>query len=315
MKSRIKDTTKSHFEGSTKSSSHKGENTMKPAAKTDVYAVITDRIIAQLEAGTVPWRKTWSAKSQMPKNLISGKTYRGVNVFLLGCQNYESPFWLTYKQASDKGGKVRKGEKGSPCVFWSLVDIKDTETGDPKKLPFLRHYTVFNSSQIEGLEEIQTPADTEENSIPQEIIDNMQNAPTIKHGFTKACYVPSLDEVRMPDPSKFEGTPEYFSTLFHEVTHSTLHSSRCNRKQTGVIQYGDENYAREELVAEMGAAFLCAETGISAPVIENQASYIASWLKALNNDKKLIVNAAGAAQKAVDYILNRTFSEPAPEAI
>ena len=305
---------RAHSEGSTNSSSHKGD-TMKPAAKTDVYAVITDRIIAQLEAGTVPWRKTWTAKAQMPKNLISGKTYRGINIFLLGCQNYESPFWLTYKQAIDKGGKVRKGEKGSPCVFWSLVDVQDKETDTTKKLPFLRYYTVFNSSQIEGLGEIQTPAETEENSIPQEIIDNMQNAPVIKHGFTKACYIPSLDEVRMPDPSKFVGMPEYFSVAFHELTHSTLHATRCNRKQTGTIQHGDENYAREELVAEMGAAFLCAETGISAPVIENQASYIASWLKALNNDKKLIVNAAGAAQRAVDYILNRTFNESAPEAI
>lgn len=288
---------------------------MKPT-KTDVYAIITDRIISQLEAGTVPWRKPWTAKSQMPLNMISGKRYRGINIFLLGCQNYESPFWLTFKQASDKGGNVRKGEKGSPCVFWSLVDIKDSETGDSKKLPILRHYTVFNSSQIEGLEEFQAPTATdEENSIPQEVIDNMQNAPIIRHGFTKACYIPSCDEVHMPDQSKFMGTAEYFSTLYHEICHATLHPSRCNRKQTGVVQHGDENYAREELVAEMGAAFLCGITGISAPVIENQSSYIASWLKVFKGDTKLVVNAAGAAQKAVDYILNRNFTEPAPEAI
>ena len=300
-----------------KSNEHKLEDTMKPA-KADVYQIITDRIISQLEAGTVPWRKPWTAKSQMPLNMISGKRYRGVNVFLLGCQNYESPFWLTFKQASDKGGKVRRGEKGSPCVFWSLVDVQDRETGDAKKLPILRHYTLFNSSQIEGLEDVQTPAATdEESSLPQEVIDNMPHPPAIKHGFTKACYIPALDEIRMPDPSKFTGTAEYFSTLFHEATHATLHPSRCNRKLTGAVNFGDDNEARakEELVAEMGAAFLCAETGISAPVIENQASYIASWLKALNNDKKLIVTAAGAAQKAVDYILNRTFGEPAPEAI
>ena len=119
----------------------------------------------------------------------------------------------------------------------------------------------------------------------------------------------------MPDPSKFTGTAEYFSTLYHEATHATLHPSRCNRKQTGTVQHGDENYAREELVAEMGAAFLCGITGISAPVIENQSSYIASWLKVFKGDTKLVVTAAGAAQKAVDYILNRTFSDPAPEAI
>lgn len=305
---------RAHFEGSTNSNSHKGDN-MK-TAKADVYQIITDRIISQLEAGTVPWRKPWTAKSQMPLNMISGKRYRGVNVFLLGCQNYESPFWLTYKQASDKGGKVKRGEKGSPCVFWSLVDIQDKETGDSKKLPILRHYTVFNSSQVEGLEEIQTPTATdEENSIPQEVIDNMQNPPAIKFGFTKACYIPSTDEIHMPDPSKFTGTAEYFSTLYHEATHATLHPSRCNRKQTGTVQHGDENYAREELVAEMGAAFLCGITGISAPVIENQSSYIASWLKVFKGDTKLVVTAAGAAQKAVDYILNRTFSDPAPEAI
>ena len=313
MKSRIKDTTKSHSEGSTKSCSHRGD-AMKPS-KADVYAIITDRIMAQLEAGTVPWRKPWTAKAQMPKNLISGKTYRGINIFLLGCQNYESPFWLTFKQASDKGGKVRKGEKGSPCVFWSLVDVQDRETGDMKKLPFLRYYTVFNSSQIEGLEEVQTPEVTEEDSIPQEVIDNMQNRPEIRHGFTKACYIPSSDEIHMPDASKFTGTPEYYSTLFHEITHSTLHATRCNRRLTGIVQFGDEEYSKEELVAEMGAAFLCGETGISTPVIENQASYIASWLKALKGDKKLIVNAAGAAQKAVDYILNRTFSEPSEATI
>jgi antirestriction protein ArdC len=149
----------------------------------------------------------------------------------------------------------------------------------------------------------------------QEVIDNMQNRPAIKHGFTKACYIPDVDEVHMPDPSKFDGTPEYFSTLFHELTHSTLHATRCNRKLTGAVQFGNEEYSREELVAEMGAAFLCGETGISAPVIENQASYIASWLKALNNDRKLIVNAAGTAQKAVDYILNRNFNAPAEAAI
>jgi antirestriction protein ArdC len=289
----------------------------KSTEKVDIYQMVTDRIIAKLEQGVVPWEKPWNAKVGMPKNLITGKEYQGMNLVLLGSQNYDNPYWLSYKQATEKGGSIRKGEKGSIIVYWSYLDKTtgkpaNLESDSPQKtkskdiVPILRYYTVFNANQCDNIKTPEQPqVITSHNPIKEaaDIIAAMKNAPDIKHGFTKACYNRGTDIVSMPAETAFKTPEHYYSTLFHEVVHSTGHETRLDRKFG--TQFGDQDYAKEELVAEMGAAFLCAKTGIDNTAIrENEASYIQSWLKALQDDRKLVVVAAGHAQKAVNLITN-----------
>lgn len=282
-----------------------------------VYDVINSRIMELLQQGTVPWRKTWNsvAGSNQPKNLINKKEYRGVNVLMLGCQEYSSPYWLTFKQATEKGGHVRKGEKSTPVVFWKWVDLRDADDADTEdsrggKVPLLRYYSVFNLDQVEGIPAPPAPETITNPFTPidmaEKIIASMPYKPEIKHGGNKACYSPILDYVKLPLPEAFESPEEYYSTAFHELTHATGHGSRVGRK--GILEpsfFGSHEYSKEELVAEMGAAFLCGHAGIEQKVLENSAAYIAGWLKALKNDKTLLIHAASQAQKASDYILNR----------
>lgn len=299
------------------------KKTTTKATKTgkSVYEIVTDRIVAKLEQGEIPWLKPWSARKRAPRNLVTGKTYRGMNVFLLACQGYDSPYWLTFKQVEAKGGNVKKGEKGTPVIFWHFPSnnglITEDATDAEKKdyAPFLRYYTVFNVAQCEGIEE---PADVdaiENDNDPIEeaeaIVAAYLDRPEVKHGFNRACYIPSLDEINMPALSKFRGPEEYYSTLFHELAHSTGHEKRIGRHHsTEARVFGDEAYSKEELTAEMTAAFLCAEAGIEK-TIDNAAAYIQSWLKALQNDKKMLIVAAGAAQKAADYIMGTKAAEEA----
>lgn len=278
---------------------------------TKAYDVITDRVIEKLEAGTVPWTKPWHGSAGMPKNLVSKKQYRGINVFLLHCLGYESPYFLTYKQATKLGGHVRKGEKGCPVVFWKWL-IKSDEDGTEHRLPLLRYYTVFNVCQCDGIE---APAldvpEREHNPIEaaEQITNQMQNRPEVRHGHTGASYSPSEDLVRMPRPEVFDAGERYHATLFHELTHSTGHASRLDRNlDTALAPFGSPDYSREELVAEMGAAFLCGESGILDTNIEQSAAYIDGWLRKLKNDRKLVVTAAAQAQKAADFILGHSFT-------
>lgn len=276
------------------------------------YDIITERIVAQLEAGTVPWRKPWNGTAGMPKNLKSGKDYRGINVFLLHSLGYESPYFLTFKQAKDRGGHVSKGEKGCPVVFWKLLDVDEAgETITTRRVPMLRYYTVFNAAQCEGINAptIDVPERKHEPvQAAQATVEAMPHPPGIVHGYTGAAYSPRTDIVRMPKPGRFESSEAYYKTLFHELTHSTGHSSRLDRNvDLKLAAFGSPDYSREELVAEMGAAFLCGDAGILDAQIEQSAAYIAGWLKALRNDRKLVVTAAAQAQKATDFILNRTF--------
>ena len=275
------------------------------------YDIITERIIAQLEAGTVPWCKPWHGQAGMPKNLISNKQYRGINVFLLHCLGYESPYFLTFKQAKARGGHVCKGERGCPVVFWKWLDVADRESKEPQRVPLLRYYTVFNVAQTEGIEA--PPVDVPERKhTPIEaaecIANSMQSAPEIRHGHNGACYSPLEDVVRMPRPEVFDNGERYYSTLFHELTHSTGHRSRLDRKlDSELAAFGSPDYSREELVAEMGAAFLCGEADILDTSIDQSAAYIDGWLSKLRNDRKLVVTAAAQAQKAADYVLGRKF--------
>jgi antirestriction protein ArdC len=282
-----------------------------------VYDLITARVVSLLEAGVAPWRKPWGGARLWPRNLVSGHHYRGINVFLLACSGYSSPFWLTYKQAQAMGGHVRKGEKASPIVFWTKLQKADRETGETIELPLLRYYSGFNVAQCEGLPENRIPTLGPVSERPfspigecERVVNGMPSAPTIRHGFDHACYVPSLDEVRLPNRGQFDSPESYYTTAFHELGHSTGHASRLNRKGIAdVAAFGGDTYSREELVAEMTAAFLSGHCGIENATIENSASYLAGWLKVLREDSRLVVTAAAQAQKAADFILGKTWGD------
>ncbi|MGO8697870.1 MAG: ArdC family protein [Limisphaerales bacterium] len=276
------------------------------------YERITAVIIALLEQGTVPWHKPWKASSGWPRNLVSNKPYRGINVLLLHCMAYESPCWLTCRQANLLGGTVRKGEKACPVVFWKRLTVEEKDSTEERTIPLLRFYHVFNVAQCEGLKNGHpTPNGTETlASKPEEIVANMPQRPAIKDGFTKAFYSLREDYVGMPTRERFTRTEEYHGTLFHELVHATGHESRLNRSTlTEQAGFGSDPYCREELIAEIGAAFLCGEAEIGERTIDNSAAYVAEWLKRMKDDKKLIVQAAAQAQRAADFVLGRTFEE------
>jgi antirestriction protein ArdC len=300
--------------GQSKKSDAYGKPIRRKVTMCKVYDVINSRIMELLEQGTVPWRKTWNAASNQPKNLASKKDYRGINVFLLASMPYSSPYWMTYKQVSDKGGHVIKGSKSCPIIFWKWFDKKDAGGDDADtvsvngKIPMLRYYNVFNLEQVEGIEP--PPATEVINTftpieMAEQIIAGMPLRPDIHHGGNKACYSPSLDFVKLPVPEAFQSPEEYYSTAFHELSHATGHAKRVGRKGvTETSYFGSHEYSKEELVAEMGAAFLCGHAGIEQRTIENSAAYIQGWLKALKNDKKMLIMAAAQGQRASDFILN-----------
>ena len=279
---------------------------------TDVYQIITERIVAQLEAGTVPWRKPWSPGSQ-PQNLISRKAYRGVNVFLLGCQTYASPYWLTFRQAQELKGHVLKGQRATPVVFWKILEKDDAKTGEAAKVPLLRYYSVFNAQQCELPDGTVPPTEVVTHPVDpiaecESVVEAMPKRPEIQHGGDAAFYRPTADTVTMPHRNRFSWSAEYYSTLFHELAHATGHPSRLNRPGiTEQAAFGTQTYSKEELVAEMSAAFLCGHCRIEQTTLTNSAAYIAGWLKKLQDDRRLVVHAAAAAQKAADFILNRKF--------
>jgi len=274
----------------------------------NVYEIITEKIIERLESGDIPWHKPWTG-DDWPKNLISKKEYRGINVFLLGCQKYSNPYWVTYKQAKQVGGNVKKGEKSSIIVFWKQIKVKDPV--DPEKLiPMLRYYRVFNIEQCEGIDLKKIPVsevnhDFQSIDACEKTINDMQNKPNIEHGENKAYYRPSTDIVNMPKKENFVNEEFYYSVLFHEIGHSTGHKSRLDRKNFETGCFGSETYTKEELVAEMTAAFMCGCHKIENKTLDNSAAYIKSWLRKLKNDPKMVVLAAAQAQKAADYILNK----------
>jgi len=283
-----------------------------------VYDVITERILEKLEAGVVPWHKPWkTAGGESPKNLVSQREYHGINVFMLACQDYASPYWLTFKQAKALGGSVRKGEHGTPVVFWKRLERKDEEeSADEKKerSPFMLLYsTVFNLEQTDGVKvpkgRIEEVDDEEAEAVSpieacEAIVKAMPQRPEIKHGGNRAYYRPTTDQVHLPERDSFESAEAYHSTQFHELVHATGHESRLARAGVvDAIMYGDTNYSREELVAEMGAAFLCGEVGIEQKTLDSSASYISGWLKALKNDRTLVVLAAAQASKAARFIM------------
>ncbi len=288
----------------------------------DVYERITARIVQQLECGTVPWRKPWrGGEAGQPRNLISGHRYRGINTFLLACVPHDSPYWLTFRQTKQLGGHVRKGEKSTPVVFWKWREREDPDSGRIEKFPLLRHYSVFNSEQCDlPPEKVPAISPVQENDFEpiaacERAVTEMPDPPTIHQGGGSAFYRPVSDTVQVPRPERFDEPGEYYSTVFHELTHSTGHRSRLARPGvTDEIRFSSRTYSKEELIAEMGAAFLCGHCGIENTVIGNSVAYIAGWLQKLRDDKRLVVHAAAAAQKAADHILGRPFDTVAGPA-
>lgn len=299
-------------------------------ASQKIYDMITERVINQIQDAIIaaengntrviaPWNKPWF-DTGTPTNLVSKKAYRGINVFLLSMLGYVSPYFLSFNQAKKMGGTVKKGEKGFPVIFWKWVEVTEDEDGNKlakaKKIPFLRYYTVFNVDQIDGIEnKVPTIEARQFNPIQdaEKIIANMPNRPEINHKEARAYYTPALDSVNMPKPELFKSEPEYYSTCFHELVHSTGHASRLNRPEVmDGNRFGSHAYSLEELVAEMGTVFLCNEIGLESP-FNNSLAYLKSWLGKLKDDTKMLITAAGKAQKASDYILGTTPTFDKPE--
>ena len=286
--------------------------------KKTSYDVITERIIEILERGVIPWKRQWNSTNTEAQNFVSKKAYRGFNWLLLNsivaAEGYKLPYFLTYKQAKEKGGQIIKGSKGYPVVFWNFFDKKEGgqvvmgANGKPQQIPFMRYYTVFNAEQIEGIEWPEVGADDTIEFTPVEkaenIITNWEDCPPIEHGCASALYSLKEDIIRMPLKETFISESSYYSVLFHEMGHSTGHKDRLKREYGK--RYGDKAYAYEELVAEMTACFLSSNAGISDLVIEDEAAYIKMWIGRLRDDNKMLVVAAGAAQKASDMILGTT---------
>ncbi len=295
------------------------------SSRPSIYQTDTDRIIVNLKAGVIPWEKPWKTPRYLggpfPRNFYTGKPYRGINVLLLWSSDYNSPFWLTFKQAQELKGTVRKGEHGTPIVFYKQLPEyakNDGESsGEDERVPFvLCRYTVFNVEQCDclTLPEIEQPTttpDVDEDELCESIVNGWENRPALHLTSPteyRAYYRPSTDSIHMPARSRFVDTAHYYSTLFHELIHSTGHESRLNR--TFGDRFGDELYSKEELVAEMGAAFLSAIAGIANEHTDrNTTAYIQNWISKLQEDNRLIIHAAANAQKAVDSILDTTFEE------
>ena len=276
-----------------------------------VYEVITARILEQLEKGVVPWRRPWTMVES--KNVATGKKYRGVNAITL-----PGGWYGTFAQVKALGGTVKKGVHGFPVVFFSFPDhvTKDKEKEEEKEegktdgrtAPIIRYYHVFRIEDCEGIDLKQFQADEGKTSsieTAETIVQEMQNRPTIVEKSSKeAYYCPSTDTVQIPSRSQFPMIEEFYSTIFHELVHSTGHADRLGRKTlTAAAAFGSSEYGKEELVAEFGASFLCGEAKIDNTTIKNSASYIASWKRVIKADSRLVIQAAGMGQKAADYIL------------
>ena len=265
----------------------------------NIYDMVTNKIIEKLEVGVIPWRKPWTNSAAV--NWVTQKPYRGINTMLLDSGEY-----ATFKQISEAGGKVKKGSTGHIVVFWKWLE-KEDESGEIEKIPMLRYYKVFEiNTQVEGLESKRKTETFEHDPLEEaeNIIKGYINSPdyTFKPG--QAYYKPFMDVVNVPPMKDFNNIAEYYCTFFHEIVHSTGHEKRLNRTGiTEIASFGSETYSKEELIAEMGAAMLCGVARIDNSTIDNSASYINGWLRALKNDKRLLVTAAAQAQKASDYIL------------
>jgi antirestriction protein ArdC len=292
----------------------------------EVYQMVTDRVLDALKQDIVPWQRPWKVQGGIHKNLATKRSYQGSNILLLDItallDGYTSPWWLTFKQAKDLGGNVRKGESGTKITFWSMIEVgekkynEDTGRYEKDTIPMLKTWTVFNVEQTEGIDPKKIPTvEKQEEFTPIERAEKMFKAmpkrPRTVHGGDSACYRPLEDSVWMPRKKDFVSPEAYYATEAHELVHSTGHSSRLKRPE--IVKYeedkgsrfGDKDYSNEELVAELGASFVCAVLGIdSTKQQENSAAYLKTWIGRLEDDPKLIIGAGSKAQKAANYIMD-----------
>jgi antirestriction protein ArdC len=296
-------------------------------AHTDLYARVTAQIVAALEADLRPWVQPWCAghaAGAITRPLrAGGQSYHGINVVLLWLRalfaGYECPIWMTYRQAQERGGQVRRGEQGATVVYANTFTRRATdEQGEEteEQVPFLKAYTVFNAEQIDGLPghfyALATPPLTVVERIEQAEAFIANTGARITHPAPMAYYSPLDDGIRMPAAEQFRSAESYYATLLHELTHWSGNASRLDR-DLGRKRFGDEGYAMEELIAELGAAFLCADLGINTEAREDHAAYVGAWLKVLRNDKKAIFAAAAHAERAADYLHGLQHPSPGPQ--
>ena len=299
---------------------------MEKVKKPDVYEIITDRVISLLENSVIPWHRPWKTtmvnqkvEVVLPQNAVSNLPYHGINAMLLHALDFDLPYFLTFRQAKEHGGMVKKGEKGFPVLYYEQYtkEVLQEDGSTQDETVFVsKYYIVFNVEQCEGLTlvlpELVEPntEDLEEmkvhaNEDCESLIKGIPSPPSIHiKKSDKAFYQPDVDTIVMPQLSQFEQAEEYYCTFFHELVHSTGHESRLAREGiTEYAYYGSESYSKEELIAEMGASFLCAKTGIEHHTLDNSVAYIKSWIAKFKEDKKLLVRAASQARKAVEYLL------------
>jgi len=275
-----------------------------------VNKIVTDKIIALMEEGTVPWVKPWSTHGNRPMNAISKKPYRGINALITSplVSKFSDSNWYTGKQVRNLGLKLKPEQKYTPVLFFNWVE-KEGSNGTTK-IPFTRFYKCFNREQIQDSETIwprEDPKPIEDwEGKAQEIIDDYKVE--CSFGRSGAAYSPTTDQIYMPDRADFISSAEYWSAFFHEATHSTGHKSRLNRKEGMKSVFGDHSYSKEELVAEMGSCFLMADLG-QEKHFENSAAYLKSWLKVFKQDRKILIQAAQQAQKAYDYIKGESYND------
>lgn len=266
--------------------------------RNEIYEDITNRLIEKLSQGTIPWRKTWEVG--LPTNLQSKRKYNGINFINLCMNEYASPYYVTCLQCKERDGYIKRGQKGSWIIYWDLKEVPSNNIDDVKRVPFMRRSIVFNIAQTSLHYEI----DEERKIIRcEEVIKGMELHPDIRHNILRAYYSPVEDYISLPPINSFTSEAEYYSTLMHELIHWTGHTSRLNRKSTATE---DELYSFEELVAEIGSAYLCALTGIAPKTLDNQAAYIKGWLKLAESDDSIFMKAAIEAQRAVNFIIDPT---------
>lgn len=287
------------------------------ASVPTAYAVVTDRLVEIIEqTKELPWRRPWrkGRKAIIGKNRVSQKEYCGINAFMTALftdlKGYDSNEWVTFKQAKDLGGSVRKGEKGLPCFFFNFKERKNDETGKTENIPIARYYTIFNLSQCEGIDYAALNLSDEtayaHNPIEEaeKLLSTFVDVPKIVHDQDNAAFYNRVtDIINVPKIQEFRQREEYYSTLFHELTHSTGHENRLNRKSlNSIAAFGSHEYSKEELVAEFGACFLSSDCGILQSVEQNSAAYLQGWLSALKSNPRWLVDAANQGQKAVNYL-------------
>jgi len=284
-----------------------------------VNKIVTEKIIKLLEQGKVPWVKPWKSKGGRPKNAISGKAYRGINALICSpmVSGYQDPHWYTRNQLKKLDLTLKEEHKKpksyTPVVFWKWIEKK--KEGGIEKIPFTRFYQCFNREQIEGSETLWPIKETEEVKDDEDweleanlLIQKYQESggPKIDYGRDRAYYQPSTDIIGVPSRSDFTSVAEFWSTIFHEVTHSTGAKKRLNRKEGMKGLFGNHDYSKEELVAEMGACFLLADLGVEKH-IENSAAYIQGWLEKLKGERKFLMQAAQQAEKSCDYVRGESY--------